>query len=522
MFLPTPILQQRPSPLQQERLMLLGKYEELDRQLTQGSKHDPSSGAVGPYGHGPGGLFNLPQTDHRIFSAMMYPDTGSLGDIPVMQSAPGQENGDFGGVERVFNTLITGVTAGALDDPLQQPTADCAVGPTPGLTKLGTVVNTYGRYRGSTTPVSMVRAGMRSDVLDPIALQLMNPPSSSNAFWPTLPAGGSILINELSRRLWELVISFQRMLSAQVWTGNPALNNNQRRFIWGLNSQINTNTHVDFQQMAILTAANPFISNFQYGLVNGTANIVQHLEEMDAHLQYRAERHRMTPFSYRLRMRPELFREITAVYPIKAYFEAFNNVSNFTNGRVVVNAADALNVRDDLRRRRMLPINGRFIGVTLDDSIEEQNPTNNAALTRSGTYASDIYATPDAVLGNIPPLFFDYFNHNNANSMSIGQLAGNVTTFTSDGGLFRWYIDFQRGCIQLTFDMLIRLNLLTPQLSGRLLNVAYSPLQHFNTMQPGTAYFANGGVTQQPLPAQLYTGWSPTVPTNTSWNSSGW
>lgn len=518
-----PQVMQQNNPVALERMLLLNKRDELDRMLTaQGAKHDPTIAASGPYGHGQNGLFNIPGSDYRIFSAMMYPDTGSLSDIPVMQTAPGQENSDFGGVDRIFNTMLTGVTNGALDDPLNQPTADCVVGPMPGLTKLGTVVNTYGRYRASTRPVSIVRAGMRSDILDPVALQLMNPPSSANRFWPTLPAGGNMLINELSRRLWELVISFQRMLSAQVWSGNPALNNDQRKYLWGLNSQINTNTHVDFQQMALLTAANPFISNFQYGLVNGTANIVQHLEEMDAHLQYRAERHRMTPYSYKLRMRPELFREITAVYPVKAYFEAFNNVSNFTNGRVVVNAADALNVRDDLRRRKMLPINGNFREVVLDDSITEQTPVTNSALTLSGTYASDIFATPDAVLGNIPPMYFDYFNHNNAGSQSIGQLAGAVTTFTSDGGLFRWYVNFQNGCLQLTLDMLMRLNLLTPQLSGRILNVAYRPLQHFPTMQPTSDYFTNGGVTQQSTPVQLYTGWSPTTPTGTGWNTSGW
>lgn len=505
--------------VQQERMLLLGKAQELES-LLSGQKHNPTvASPAGPYGHGVNGLFNIPTSDYRIFSAMMYPDTGSLGDIPVVTNPPGQDNNSFGGVEQVFMTMLTGVTNGALDDPLNQPTAECTTGPIAGLTKLGTVVNTYGRYRASTAPVSIVRAGMRSSQIDPMALQLMNPPSGSNPFWPSLPAAGNILINELSRRLWELTVSFQRMFAAELWTGNPALNSGQRKFLWGLNSQINTNTHVDYQAAAILTAANPFVHNFQYGLVNGTANIVQALEEMDAHLMYKAQRQRLTPFTYKLRMRPEVFREITAVWPIKAYFESFTQVSNFTNGRVVVSANEALEVRDQMRRSQVLPINGHFVEVVLDDSIPEQTPVTNAALTQSGTYASNIYATPSFVIGNVPALYWDYYNHDNENSQSIAAIAGAMTTFTSDAGLFRWYVNFLNGCLQLTLDMLPRLNLITPQLSGLITNVAYRPLQHLPTMQPTSNYFVNGGVTSQTTPTQLYTGWSTTTPTTvgSSW-----
>ena len=504
---PNQALMPQQAQIANERALLLGKLDELDNRLV-GRKHNPTIAAAGPYGHGVNGLFNVPTSDYRIFSAMMYPDTGSLSDIPVINNAPGQDNNQFGGVERVFMSMLTGVTAGALDDPNNQPTADCAVGPIGGLTKLGTVVNTYGRYRASTAPVSIVRAGMRADVIDPLALQLMNMPSDSNRWWPSLPAAGSILINELSRRLWELTVSFQRMFASELWIGNPANNNGQRRFVWGLNSQINTNTHIDFNSMSVLTAANPFIHNFQYGLVSGAANIVQALEEMDAHLDWRAMRQRLTPFRYKLRMRPELFREITAVWPIKAYFESFNQVNNFTNGRVVVAANDALEIRDQMRRDKVLPINGKFIEVVLDDSIPEQTPVTNAALTVSGTYASDIFATPETVLGNIPAMYWDYFNHDNAGSQSIAAIAGAMTTFTSDAGLFRWYVNFLNGCLQLTLDMLPRLNLVTPQLAGRILNVAYRPLQHFNAMSPSSSYFVNGGNTSQVTPTQFYSGWA--------------
>lgn len=501
-----------------EKLLMLGKLDELEGMLT-GRKHNPTVAASGPYGHGVGGLFNNPASGTNIFSAMMYPDAGSLGDIPVMNTAPGQDGNQFGGVEQLTMPILTGVTSGALDDPNNQPTTDCATGPVGGLTKLGNVINTYGRYRASTRPVSITRAGMRSSIIDPIALRLMNPPAMNNRWIPSLPTSANFLINELARRLWELVVSFQRMFARQVWIGNPALNVGERKFIWGLNSQLNTNTHIDYQTMARLTAADPRIYNFNYGLVNGAANIMRPLEEADRTVMYLAGRHRLTPYRYKLRMRPELFAELSAVVPIKQYFEAFEQINNFTNGRVVVNANDALTIRDQLRRTSTLPLNGRFIEVVQDDSMSEQDPTNQAALTIPGTYAADIFATPDVVLGGVPALYWDYFNHNNENSQSIGEIAGAFATFTSDAGLFRWYIAFLNGCLQLTLDMFPRLNLVASQLGYRVTNVAYRPTQHYPTSQPDTAYFVDGGNTEQPTPTQFYTGWSPTTPVSvgTKW-----
>lgn len=501
----------------QKQALLLGKVNELEAMLT-GAKNDPTAAASGPYGHGTNGLFNIPGTDPRVFGAMMYPDTSSLADIPVATSPLGQEGNEFGGVDQYSMPILTGVTAGALDNPNNQPTGDCAVGPEGGLTKIGTVANIYARYRGSTRPVSIVRSGMRSSTLDPITLRLMNMPDANNRWMPKLPAAANILMNELARRVFETVISFQRMFSREIWIGNPANNSGQRRFLWGLNYQLNTGTHIDMWSGATLTAANPFIHNFGYQRIDGSANIVKYLEEADRHVMYRAERHRLLPFRYKLRMRPDMFFGVTAVWPIKAYFDAFEQINNFTNGRVVVNASDAYNIRQELRATRVLPINGKFVEVVLDDAMSEQNPTNQAELTLPGTFASSIVGTPETIMGGIPALFFDNYNHNNDNSGLIAQFAGSVATFTTDGGLFRWYVNFQNGCLQLTFDVLPRLNMIASQLGFVVSNVAYAPIQHLNEAFPDSSYFADGGNTYQVTPSQFYTGWGgSSTPSTLGW-----
>src|SRR5687768_16216529 len=112
-------------------------------------KNDPPFAPVGPYLHGPNGLFNRRDRDNPVFSAMMTPNMGVADAIPVFNGGRFLNN-EWGGVDAAFDSLITGMTAGDLDDFANQPTAPCEDGPTGGLMKFCTLVNTYGNYKMST------------------------------------------------------------------------------------------------------------------------------------------------------------------------------------------------------------------------------------------------------------------------------------------------------------------------------------------------------------------------------------
>jgi hypothetical protein len=62
--------------------------------------------------------------------------------------------------------LITGVTAGALDDFANQPTAPCQDGPVGGLISVGSIVNTFGHYKAGVREVEINRAGRVTDMTD--------------------------------------------------------------------------------------------------------------------------------------------------------------------------------------------------------------------------------------------------------------------------------------------------------------------------------------------------------------------
>lgn len=486
--------------------------EQLMQELGEGQRHDPSGTPVAPYIHGSGGLLNQTGTDTRVMSAIISPLGGLASELPVINGEYGTAPNSFGGVDEEASIAITGVTAGDLDTWENQPTTDCADGPTGGLLKVGAYVNPYGRIRGSTKEVSIYRAGRLASLCEPLTLTLMNQPNGFGGIAEpsNQPSLQNALMNEMSARIYESLTSLQRMFSRRMWIGNPANNSGERKDIWGFELQLNTGTHIDRNASAVLRALDPDVKTFNYNLVGGSGyDIVEYLEEVDNYISWNAEQEGLDDYTYWLVMRPSAFRQITAVWPIRESFEAFRQISRYANTNLNFDSTAITAARNAMRKGRFLVINGKEVQVILDSSLPEKNVTTASQLT-AGRYASDIYFVPKTVRGNIPVTFWKYWNHNNGQSTAIARLAGEAT-FTSDNGVFRWYVQFRNGCLKLVYEFSPKLVCLAPQLAGRITNVGYEPLQHEREAYPDSAYFFNGGVTET-APVKFYTGWSPTVP----------
>jgi hypothetical protein len=477
-----------------------------------GQRHNPPGSPVAPYLHGSGGLLNMQGTDTRVMSAIISPMGGLMAELPVISGEYGTAPNSFGAVDEEAAIALTGVTAGDLDTWENQPTTDCADGPTGGLMKMGTYTNPYGRIRGSIREVSLYRAGRLASLCEPLTLTLMNQPTGFGGLAGSSqkPSMQNALMNELASRVFESLESLQRMFSRRLWIGNPATNSGERKDIWGFENQLNTGTHIDRTSSAVLRALDPDVKTFNYNLVGGSGyDIVEYLEEIDNYITWNAEQMGLDPYEYWLVMRPAAFRQITAVWPIRESFEAFRQISRYANTNLNFDAQAITGMRNDMRKNRYLVINGKEVPVILDTSLPEKNVTTASQL-RAGQYASDIWMIPKTVRGNLPVTFFKYFNHNNGQEMALAQLAGEAT-FTSDNGLFRWYVSFKNGCLKLNYEFSPKLMCLAPQLAGRLTNVAYEPLQHERDPYPDSAYYFNGGNTNSPV-TKIYTGWSPTTP----------
>lgn len=472
-----------------------------------GFKHDSPGAPAGPYGHGAGGLFNQPGQDMRVFSAMVQPLGGIVDALPVVYND--MIDSQFGGYEQELFTTITGVTA-SNQTLAAQPTAQCNPFPAGGLMKVCTLANPYGRYGASLRELNIERVGDLLNPSDPTYLQLAAN-MGQGGMAPTMPAAAQdLLINEFHRRAFEAYTGFRLWIGRRIWQGNPANSaaSDGWRDVLGLDLQINSGNKRDFYTSNLCTAADSDIKNFGFNLVNGSGNdIVKYMDMMFFYLNWNSDRMGLSPTTWAIVMRPELFDEIVKIWPVRYYQEGLLAMNNFTNGRVVINANEMTTARDDYRNNLYLPIRGKRVNVILDEGITEYDITTNSNITVAGRYASDIYFVPMTVRG-IPVTYIQPYRMNNPIAERIIQEGRVLNTWTSDGGLFRWYVRETRNCVTWDFVTRFRVVCRTPQLAGRIQNVMYEPLQHVRSAYPDSTYFANGGrTTGAPSPVG-YTEWN--------------
>lgn len=473
-----------------------------------GQKNDPPFSPVGPYLHGPNGLFNRRDRENPVFAAMMTPNMGVADALPVFNGGRFLDN-NFGGTDAAFDSLITGLTAGDLDDFDNQPTAPCEDGPSGGLLKFCTLVNTYGNYKMSTRELEMDRSGRVADMVDAMAVQVANQfPQGIFAMPSETPSLQNAVNNELAMRIWEMIMSFQRMFAPRVFIGSPANNDGEKRDIVGLDIHINAGNKIDATFQTVCTAANSDVKNFGNVVVSSqSANLMRYIEMADLYVTYKARRQGLGTPEYIIAMRPELWFELSQVIPIQKYLQVLGTINGITNGRATVNMNDVYNERNAIRESMQIPVNGRMVRVVLDDTIVETNLGNLGGVP---TYSSTVYGIPLTVLGGVPVTFWEYFNHANLQEQVVQSRVGGLTWIT-DGGQWRWFSDFSKGCLKLNAKFSPRLRMRTPQIAWRINNVAYAPLQHLDTWNPDSVYHTDGGVTSGGDP-RYYSSWSPSAP----------
>lgn len=481
-----------------------------------GFKHDLSPAAgVAPYGHGNGGLFNTPGVDQSIFSAMMLPEMGLLDALPVLPPGTAAPEG-YGGYDTPLYTTITGVTKGNSETWSNQPDNICDTPPVGGLMKLCTLTAPYGRFSQCIRAIELGQVGRITNRGEPTDLRIVNNYNGrqGSALMPSLIGGNNMLNIEVQRRFFEGAVSFKRLISPLVYTGTPNNNrpNDGGMQFMGLETLVNTGNKVDAITQNVCTALNSDVKAFGFDLVNGTGrSIVNYLDTIFGYLEFNASRMGLNPVEWVIVMRPELFDEVVKIIPVEQHLYALNQMAKFDNGRVVVDASDATEMRRDMLENFWLPIRGRRRRVILDDGIPEDDVTTNGALA-AGQYASDIYVIPLTVLGGIPVTFFEAFSFDNGNIQAVMELVRQKeAVWTSDGGRFLWFTQRTSTCIQVCWRTEPRLIMRTPFLAGRITDVAYQPLQHFRSPFPDNAYFADGGRTNTPI-SSYYTEYSNTTP----------
>lgn len=466
--------------------------------ISLGQKHTTPTGTPStPYYTGPGGLFGVQGLERDLFSTRIIP-IGLASSLPALGS-------------NMMNPLfayLTGFLAetgtikdGVCDDPQIAG---------PGKSCLQTAQ--YGRYEFMTRELELNRLGQQIDRGEFQDLRLVNDPILTETGSIITPnVSGSLMLNrEVLMRFIELGISFQNLLSRQLYIGNPANNSaggGYKEFP-GLDILINTGK-VDALTGTTCPSLDSDIKDFNYAQVDasGGDTIVNTLVYLLRYLRHIADRTNLSPVTWSLVMRRELFWELTAVWPCS--YLTYRCSFRATDGTIVqnVSATDQIAMRDAMRNGMYITIDGENYPVVLDDSIPEDTNTTNANVT-SGCFASDIYVVPRTIRGGMSVLYWEYYNYSGSVMQGIND--GNYgDDFWTDGGRFLWHKKPPvNWCVQWIAKTELRVILRTPQLAGRLLNVQYCPLQHTRDPFPDDPYHVNGGVsTARPGPS-LYSDWN--------------
>ena len=417
--------------------------------------------------HGQGGLLAGQGIDRNVITAMIRPQgIGSV--LPLIPSV--YEN-------PTFATIL-----GIMEDSADRPEEPCADAPA-GYMKGAELTAAFGLVRKDTRTIDIYKTMLLKNRGDMTDLMLRGRLLGDSNVAPSgISESGAIEIMTKSEMV-NAAVRAERTLSRDFWQGTGVMP--QFR---GLDTLIATGL-VDWRTGALAPALDSDVKDFESENIDGgSKDIVEYLSAMEFYLRSNAQNMGLDPVDWVLVMRPELWFELSAVWPCK-YLTSRCDV---TGSDVAVVLNDNVNVatRDAMRNGKYIDINGNRYPVIVDTGI------NETTVTGSGEYTSSIYFVPLTINGNMPVTYREYLDYRAA-STDIGLLRG-TESFWTDDGVYGWAITDEKGwCYQLHLRSEQRIILRTPQLAGKIQNVMYSPLQHIRTPYPGDAYFLDGGVSMR-------------------------
>ena len=293
-------------------------------------------------------------------------------------------------------------------------------------------------------------------------------------------------------------VNTERALSRQIWQGTRTVSTE----FAGLDVQIATG-QVDADSGVACPALDSDVKDFNLATLD--EHIVEMLGSMEWYLYNNAETMGLNPVEWVIAMRPDLWFELTSVWPC-AY-----NTNKCTSGlaatsQVVLDGRENTRDRDSMRQGMYIDINGRRYPVVLDTGIYEHNNANNANLN-PGEYASTIYMVPLTVVGNFPVTYREYVDYRKA-APDIALLNNMQNFFWTDNGMYSWAIEQVKWCYKMALKTEQRIILRAPHLAGRIDNVKYVPTQHLRDSDPASPYFKDGGVSIRPMLGEPVAVWA--------------
>lgn len=468
---------------QNEQLVeVLKQQAEILEKLANKDMETKAPAAQGTYTelHGLGSLWGRSSVERDVITAHMRPEPGIASVIPLLPSVI--EDPRFG--------ALTGYT----DTTGSEAATPCDDAPA-AYVKAANLTAQFGRLQRDTQTIDWDKVALRRNRGDFTDLVLRGQVLGMTDLSPINAAGNEILNVVTKSEMVIAAINMERQLVKQQWQGNVANNNaggGYKEFP-GLDLQIATG-HVDADTNTAAPALDSDVKDFAYDLIDGTGrDIVEYLSMLEFYLKYNASHMGLDPVSWAVVMRPELWFELSAVWPCR-YLSNRCQTDTGSNP-IVINDNVNVSARDAMRNGKYIDINGNRYPVITDVGIFEHTNVNNANVGL-GQYASSIYMVPLTITGNFPVLYREHLDYR-AGAADASLLRGNET-FWTDNGVYSWAYEETKWCYKLSVKTQQRIILRTPQLAGRIDSVLYEPLQHIRSFDPDSPYHFDGGVSTVP------------------------
>lgn len=422
--------------------------------------------------HGPGGIWTGPGLERDVISAHMRP-FGLASQLPLIPT--------------VNTNPLYGTITGFTDTVGSQPQYACEDAPS-GYVKGCTLTARLGMFRLDSNTIDMDDVMLRLHRGDFTDLMLRGQVLGLTSLNPSDTNQSDILNIVSHSEMVTIGVNTERALSRQLWQGSVALNQ-----FPGLDSQIATG-QVDAQTNVACPAMDSDVKDFALDEVGGSGrDIVEYISMIEFYLRHNAMSMGLEPVTWVIVMRPELWFELTAIWPCKYNTHRCGDANLGNNSRVIVDGRENVAERDAMRNGMYLDVNGNRYQVVLDTGIYEHNNINNGSLN-PGEYASSIYFVPLAITGNFPVTYREYVDYRQAQT-DVNFAQGRLDVWWTDNGVYSWSLTQQKWCYKFHLKTEQRVVLRTPQLAGKIDRVRYTPLQHLRSPYPDSPYFYDGGVS---------------------------
>lgn len=481
------------------------KQDEIIKQFAQllmGSQTKAAGTPEGPYLHGPGGTWGVEGLERDVLSTHIMITNSLAAALPVKTT-------------KLVNPLFPYITGFVRSDQ-QEKDGVCDNPEEAGQMKTCIMTTYLGRKEFRTRELEVNRVGELINRGEMNDLRLVNPPlvgMLGGLFMDSFGWGRSLSLDaaaDMAVRMIEVGVAFERWICPQVYTGNPGNNSaggGYQEFM-GLDMLIST-TKVDAKSNQACPSLYSDIKSYNYGDVNASAsgNIVHILTEMYRKLQRKASQQGMAPADLRFVMRPQLFTHIADLWPCEyATYRCgpFRSESSNSNAGQSLNDLFAVQMRDEMKAGSFLWIDAVKVPVIQDDCITEETTADNANIPVGG-YSSDIYLVPFSIRGGTFTTLYWETKDYNQGPLAAVRNARASNWFWSDDGRYLWGLNYPvNWCLTMICKLEPRLILRTPQLAGRLTDVVYVPLQHWDDPLPSQDYWVDGGVPTGYPPSSPY------------------